>query len=83
MSESATQDDFQLADETLVDRGFHVQDPAAALAQFSERELARLRDTLPDYDEGIFQEALTLTLSRLRQNMTPVPQAPSRGGEEP
>lgn len=84
LSESGGEDDFQVADETLVDRGFRVQDPALALARFSEQELPRLRETLPEYDEGIFQEALALTLARLRETISPpVPTiAQNQGGEE-
>ncbi|MBF0610420.1 MAG: hypothetical protein G8345_01370 [Magnetococcales bacterium] len=80
MSETGGQDDFQIADETLVDRGFKIQDPATAIARFSEQELPRLRDTLPDYDDGIFQEAITLTLNRLRETIPPQNQIV--GGDE-
>lgn len=50
---------------------FQTRDPVAAFAAYAGEERQRMRETEPDYDDGIHQEAVALVLQMLGQRLAP------------
>lgn len=49
---------------------FQVEDPIAVFTAFSQEEIQRWRNTEPDFDESLHQEAVALVLDRLKQRLS-------------
>lgn len=50
--------------------GFQVEDPLTVFENFSSEEIRRCRDTDPDFDAALHQEAVSLVLNRLNNRPT-------------
>lgn len=48
------------------EEGFQVEDPQTVFEKYSSEEIQRLRETDPDFNESLHQEAVSLVLNRLK-----------------
>ncbi|MEO5352911.1 MAG: hypothetical protein H7835_06825 [Magnetococcus sp. XQGC-1] len=54
-------------EKTKTTEPFQVEDPVAVFTAFSQEELRRGRDTVPDFSAGLHDEAVALVLERLKK----------------